>query len=427
VGAVRTEGTGPRGVALVFLADQAIVSAVRFGVAWILARQTAPENYGAYALIVSLLFVVEIVQHALVIWPMAVLGAAREGDAFRSYASAAGRAQAWVAGGSAVAVFAAVQVMPADWFGNRRLAYGLAAAALSAAQQLQEFARRVLLTKRPVRALANDALMAVAVLGGIVGLFLSTGHDARAVASDRVIVLYALGLAVAAVAGGLQTRDLRGGRREPAGAVLHENWSFGRFILGSRIGESLLNHVQNFVLGAFAGPAGVAGLQAARLLVSPLQVASFATLNFLLPRGAERLREGGPRALDRLVVGATGAFTAAALGYALVLAAAPSWWLGLVYGGRYDEPLILRLCAAVQVVATARFLLSSSLYVRRRSDLIMTAVLTCGVGAMVLVQWLGRQWGAAGILWALLLAEGVLLLWIALAMRRAGAPVDAAQ
>jgi O-antigen/teichoic acid export membrane protein len=414
-------------VALVFLADQAIVSAVRFGVAWILARQTAPENYGAYALVVSLLFVVEIVQHALVIWPMAVLGAAREGDAFRSYASAAGRVQAWVAGGSAVAVFAAVQLMPAQWFGDRRLAYGLAAAAFSAAQQLQEFARRVLLTKRPVHALANDALMAVGVLGGIVALFFSTGHDARAVASDRVILLYALGLAVAAVAGAVQTRGLRGGRGAPAGGVLRENWSFGRFILGSRVGESLLSHVQNFVLGAFAGPAGVAGLQAARLLVSPLQVASFAALNFLLPRGAERLREGGPRALDRLVIGATGAFTLAALGYALVLAAAPSWWLGLVYGGRYDEPLLLRLCAAVQVVATARFLLSSGLYVRRRSDLIMTAVLTCGVGAMVLVQWLGRQWGAAGILWALLIAEVALLSWIALAMRRAGAPAEAAQ
>lgn len=406
--------------AALFLADQVVVSGMRFGVGFLLARATAPENYGAYALVISLLFVVEIAQHALVTWPLAVVGGAKQGEAFRRYVSALARVQAWAAAGSAGVALAAALLMPADWLGGRPVAHAFAAALLVAAQQAQEFCRRVMLTRRPSGALVNDALLCLLVLGGLAAARTGAGG----LASERAVAAYGLGAAIAAVVGWIQIRDLRHPGAAAVGETLRESWRFGRFIVGSRIGESLLNHAQNFVLGAIAGAAGVAALQATRLLVSPLQVASFAALNFVLPRGAARLQEGGPAALERLVARTTALFTGAAVAYALLLSAAPALWLQLAYAGRYQDELLLRLCCALQVVAAARLLLSAALYVRRRSDLIMSAVLTCGAGSTVLSLALARAWGAVGVAGALLAGELVLTLWILALGRRAPSGPD---
>lgn len=426
---MRTErgAWGASRTAALFLADQVVVSGTRFGVGWTLARFTSPENYGAFTLVMSLLFVVEIAQQALVTWPLAVVGAAKEGDAFRRYVSSLARVQGVAAAGSAGVALLGALLMPLAWLGGRPLAHALAAALLVAAQQAQEFCRRVMLTRRPRGALANDILLALLVFGGLLA---AAAGDPGWRASERVIAVYGLGAALAAVAGWVQIRDLRKPEGEDARETLRESWRFGRFIVGSRIGESLLNHAQNFVLGGAAGAAGVAALQATRLLVSPLQVASFAALNFVLPRGTERLKSGGPGELDRLVTRSTGLFTAAAAAYGLMLSVAPGLWLQLAYAGRYQDAMLLRLCCALQVVSCARMLLSASLYVRRRSDLIMSAVLTCGAGSTALSLALAHFWGPAGVAASLLAGELVLVAWILVRTRAAadeGGPASGAE
>jgi O-antigen/teichoic acid export membrane protein len=417
---VRTEGDPRRAAsALVFLADQAVVSGSRFLLAWSLARFSAPESYGAFALILSLLLVLEAVQQALVTWPLSVIGAAKAGEDFARYVSGLARVQMATAAALAAAAAVATLAMPSEWLAGRPGRHAVAAAALLFAQQMQEFGRRVLLTRRPAGALVNDTVSAILLLAGLLALRAASPSAAGAFTSESAITLAAVAAGVAAALGRWQTRDLRGGPESPVDPVMRESWQFGRWILGSRLGESLLTHAQNFVVGAFAGPAGVAALQAPRLLLAPLQVASFAAINYLVPRGAERLERSGAATLTRFVDRAALLFAAACVAYALVPALFPREVLGLVYRGRYDDPLLLRLWCATQVVAGVRVVLSAALYVRRRSDLIMKTVLTSGLGAVALSAALTAGWQAAGAAVAMLAAELCLLTWILVLSRRA--------
>lgn len=403
---------------LVFLADQAVVSGSRFLLGWVLARWTAPENYGAFALVLSLLLVLEVAQQALVTWPLAVVGSAKRGVEFARYVSTMARVQ--IASAVALALVAALATlaMPVSWLNGRPAVHAAAAAALLLGQHLQEFSRRVLLTKRPRAALANDAFSATVLVAGLLALRGTQPRGGSSLASEWMIALAAVAACLAAALGWWQTRDLRSRLGQPIRAVLRESWEFGRWILGSRLGESLLSHVQNFVVGAFAGPAGVAALQAPRLLMAPLQVASFAAINYLVPRGAERLDRSGADALRRFIGRAALLFAAASLAYALVPALFPSGVMRLAYRGQYDDPLLLRLWCATQVIAGARVVLSAALYVQRRSDLIMKAVLTSGLGAVALSAGLTASWHAAGAAVAMLAAELCLLAWMIVLHRR---------
>jgi O-antigen/teichoic acid export membrane protein len=264
-----------------------------------------------------------------------------------------------------------------------------------------------------------------ALLAGLLGLLASTGRGPGSLASETTIAVAAAAAALAAALGWWQTRGLRGDLGARIRGGVRERWQFGRWILGSRLGEGLLSHVQNFVVGAFAGPAGVAALQAPRLLMAPLQVASFAAMNYLLPGGAETLDRSGPDALRRFIRRAALLFGGVSLAYALVPALFPGDVLRFVYRGRYDDPLLLRLWCATQVVAGTRVVLSAALYVHRRSDVIMKAVLTSGLGAIALSTVLTAAWDAAGAAVAMLAAELGLLAWMVVLHRRGSWPAPA--
>jgi O-antigen/teichoic acid export membrane protein len=371
-----------------------------------------------------MVLVLEVAQQALVTWPLAVLAAPLSGDAFRSYVTGLARVQ----GASALALSAlalgAALLVPAAWLDGRPLANGLAMSALLLAQQLQEFCRRVLLSKRPRGALLNDGAGAVLVLAGLVGLraMAVRSGDPSWLASERVLALSAVAMGAAAAFGWARMGDLRGGPAPPLRTLLSEVWGFGRYILGSRLGEGLLSHAQNFVVASFGGAAATAALEAPRLLLAPVQVAAFGAINFMLTLGAQSLALGGVAAL-RKQASRAGLFGGAAFAaYAAVFALWPSGWLALVYGGRYSDPVVLWIWCASHVLLGTRVILSSVLYLMRRTELVMKAMLAAGSSALLLSIPLSSALSVRGAALARLAGEVVLLVLTLWLVRRVTVP-----
>lgn len=402
---------GRRDGAGLFLVDQAVVSGTRFALAWSVARSTSPDNYGAYALLLSMVLMLEVVQQALVTWPLAVIAAGQEGDGFRRYVSGLARVQGVCALVLGALALCAALVVPPAWLHERPLANGLAASAFLVAQQLQEFCRRVLLTKRPRAALLNDGAGALLVLSGVLGLHAASARsgDPAWLASHLVLGLSASAMAGAAALGWMQIRDLRGGPAPELRALLSEVWKFGRYILGSRLGEGLLGQAQNFVVASFGGAAATAALEAPRLLLAPVQVAAFGAINFMLTRGAQALADGGTAALRATVRRAAVVGAAAFSVYAAVFALWPQTWLGLLYGGRYDDPVVLWAWCASHVLLGTRVILSSVLYLMRRTELVMKAMLAAGASALLLSIPLCAALSVRGAALARLAGEVLLL------------------
>jgi O-antigen/teichoic acid export membrane protein len=399
------------------IADQIAISGGRFLVGWALARLATREEYGAFVLAYAVLLTAEIVQAGLVTWPMAVLGP-RQGARFPAYVAGALRLQLGLGAALSLIVLASAgavaAVMPAS-----PVAGTIAVAAIATfCVQLQEFARRVFLTQaRPLVALGIDGIGAVIQ---IVGLALLVRRPGPAFGGLSALLLMAASSLIAALLGVWRFRDLLQAGAGSLPQLLRENWKFGRWICGSRLGEGILSHASTFVIAGFAGAVGAAELEAPRLLVAPLQIVAFGLVNLLLPRGAAILEQGSTDDLRAFVHRAAGRVLAAFGAYATVLVAFPALSLRLAFAGRYDDPVVLALWSVAHVLLGVRVILSTSLYVMRRSDLMMVATLAAGLVGLAAAIPLAARFGAAGPAAARTAAELVLLTAVLLFSRRAG-------
>ena len=396
--------------------DQVAISGGRFLVGWTLARLATREEYGAFVLAYAVLLTVEIVQAGLVTWPMAVLGPG-QGAGFPAYVSGALRLQLGLGAVLSLLVLASAGVAaiatPASLVPK-----AIAAAALATfGVQLQEFVRRVLLTQsRPLAALGIDG---VGTTIQVIGLALLAWRAESALGSTAAFLLLAGSSLAAALLGVLQFRGLLRGRSGPVTALLRENWQFGRWICGSRLGEGLLSHASTFVIAGFVGARGAAELEAPRLLVAPLQIVAFGLVNLLLPRGATILEQGSPAVLRAYVRRAAGRVGVAFGAYGALLVAFPALSLRLAFAGRYDDAVVLALWAAAHVLLGVRVILSTSLYVMRRSDLMMIATLAAGLVGLAAAVPLSARFGPAGPAAARAAAELGLIAGVTLLSQRA--------
>jgi O-antigen/teichoic acid export membrane protein len=362
------------------------------------------------------LLTAEIVQAGLVTWPMAVLGP-RQGAHFAAYAAGALGLQLALGTALSLTVLASAGVVAIVSPGSPVAAAIAVASIATFCVQLQEFARRVFLTQaRPLAALVIDGIGA---LIQIVGLAFLVRRPGPAFGAMSALLLMAASSLIAALVGVWRFRDLLNGGSGSVARLLRENWEFGRWICGSRLGEGILSHASTFVIAGFAGAVGAAELEAPRLLVAPLQIVAFGLVNLLLPRGAAILEQGSAEALRAFVHRAAGRVLAAFGAYGALLVAFPALSLQLAFAGRYDDPAVLALWAAAHVLLGVRVILSTSLYVMRRSDLMMIATLGAGLVGLASAVPLAARFGPAGPAAARTAAELVLLTTVLFLSRRA--------
>jgi len=413
--------TGPtarKGVTSVI--DQAIVSGVNFLTALLLARYTGKGEFGAFTLAFATLMLITGLQGALVTGPMAVLGASRDEEGFRSYATALGAAQLAVAAAlTAVALVAAgVMYLLPSAAGLRGTFLGMAVAVFFVLAQ--EFVRRTLFARLEARGvLVNDIVFRGLQAAGVVALLFlgrrAGAGDAGWLSGRNVFLLLGGSAALASVLGLWQIRRWLGGGLGRMREHLGENWRFGRWALGAQMGGSLTTMGTKVIVAAFGGLAGAATLEAPRLLLAPLQILSIGGRSVLTPRASQKYAEGGKRGLLAFMLPAAVVLGTVFIGYAAVVAIAPELWLGLLYGDKYaGAGTILVLWAAVYALMGLKVLPGTTLAVLRRPDAVMYVALSRGALCAVAVTALAAQFGSIGGTAAVLVTEVVAVVSVSL-------------
>ncbi len=402
--------------------DQSLMSGANFLTSLMLARFCEPTEYGAYTLAFFLLLFLNALQATLLTNPMMVLGPARDEEGFRRYISSLAWAQAI---GGAVLAALTVLVAAVALFSGRSEALSSSFLAMGAAVffvQAQEFCRRVLFARMQTRRLArNDAvycglqvvfLLLLWKLGGGVWNGSAAGY-----LSGRNVFL-SLGLAaVAALAVGLiQIRPyLVTGRNACVtetgrNACVTENWQYARWGLGSLLGEFLHVQVNLSIVAAVAGAAATATMEAPRLILAPLNILSFTCFNVLTPRAAEKYGRNGTPALVDFVKRVAPLAILPFIAYPLLIAAAPGFWLSMLYQDRYSGAgSVLLLWAASFSVAGLRVLPWIVVSVLRRPDIAMWASLSVGLLIVALSLGLTPAFGPGGAVAARLIGDVVYL------------------
>ncbi len=414
------------------MADQAVISATHFVLGVTLARLTPAANYGAWALAVGVLLILASVQSAVVTTPLTILGAAREEAALRRWVSALLAGQAVLAAALA-ALLAAGALAFGLASGDRALAGALAALAGALVfVQAQEFCRRVLFLRLAVaRVLANDAVFCGLQAAGVAALWWldRRAGGAGAWLSAANVLHVTAGAALAASALGLyQVRKLLSMRGlSGAGALLREAWEMGRYNLGAHAGSVVLLYGNRFVAAALGGTVSVAMLEAPRLLVAPLHVASISAAGVTVPRAAQAYAGGGRKGLLAFLTPVAAVWAGGFLAYALVLAVAPGFWLRLLYGGAFAgaEPVLVLWCVCY-AVAGLRVLPATALRVTRRWAAVMWTSLAAGGAMLATALPLGALLGVKGVVLGRLVGDVTALAGLTAAFARASGPAAAA-
>jgi O-antigen/teichoic acid export membrane protein len=221
----------------------------------LLARVLTKSAFGSFVLVYTGLLFANSLQSALITQPHQALSAQRDPDDYRRYTTATGLQQlVLVAVLSTAALVSAVVAWLAGWsFANLLL---VSVPAL-VAWQLQEFVRRVLYTEERHKAVwVNDI---VSYGGQLLGIILLWRTD-ELTATTALAVLAATS-AAGALVGAWQLRSRIVGGLRPL-AYAKENWSFGRWLLGSTLAMWTSSQLYPVLTAGFVGVAATGALRA---------------------------------------------------------------------------------------------------------------------------------------------------------------------
>ncbi|HVL23781.1 MAG TPA: oligosaccharide flippase family protein [Thermomicrobiales bacterium] len=396
----RITGIGIRGLLgknLWVFADQALISAANFFFMVLLARQLGAADFGQFVLTYTVLMFTNSLQGALFTQPHNVLGATRHEERYRDYTTATTLTQTG---------FAIIMGLLISTVAIGALALGhdvgwslLALAPTSITWQLHEFVRRILFTQS---AATTVFALDVIAYGGQIGLLVvlwQTGW--LSVTSALVAIGVASGCGL--VVGLWRVRDHLGSvpTAQSVRATFHENWIFGRWLLGSAIAYWLSTQLYPILIAGFVGVAATGGLRAAQTLLGPTHIL-LKGLESIAPSDGARAYErdgatGLRRSLKRLVVPGgiamaaycgTVAFLAGPLVQALLGDGYESFsWLVRVYALFYAFSFL----NAVASIALRSMGLSAPMFFAQGTSAVV--VLTLGVAAVALFGLVGAAIG----------------------------------
>jgi O-antigen/teichoic acid export membrane protein len=206
-------------------------------------------------------------------------------------------------------------------------------------------------------------------------------------------------------------------------SVSRRHWGVSRWLTGSAMLTWTSSNLFMIAAPAYYGASAAGALKAAQNLMGVTHIWFQGLENVVPIETARRLRQGGLRSMlayTRSMVVKWGALT---LLFALVLAAAPGFWLRLMYGSQMAQyGYILRLYALLYVIVFLGGPLRAALQALEFTAPIFWSYLAMTASAFVfavpLAKWLGLGGSLLGLIGTQVLFQGIVAVALKVRTRR---------
>ncbi len=379
------------------LIDQGLTSLTGFCVNFFLARWMPAEVYGAYAIAFAVYLFVCGFHNVIVLEPMSVIGPARHAARLRSYFRAQIEVHAVLVGILSVVVALAGAIV---W---RALPHSpLAGAILGSALALPFLLflwlvrRMCYVLQRPPAAILGSGSCLLSVLLGLYAL-----RTLDRLTPFSAFLLIGSGSLLGSC---LVLRQIRGSAQRDSSrprvawpAALRENWSYGRWLVGSTILYSVSGQVQMFLAAGFLG-LGAAGVLRAMMLPASAMTQVVCAIDLLILPGFSY--DFGCGAVHRMRQKAV-LVSCALLGLGLCFAAL--LWLvsgrteHILFGGKFAAyAWLMPILALIPAANGFTVGFSASLRASQRPHFNLLANAIAAPVAVVSALYFIRWWGLAG-------------------------------
>jgi O-antigen/teichoic acid export membrane protein len=384
------------------VADQGVVSLANFATGVILARSLSQDQFGLYALGLTVILLAVDLQTTVTTTPYMVLSPHLDRESRAHYLGSTSVHQIWLGllvavGLVGVGLFLGISQDSAD-LGSVLVALGAVVSFIL----FRDFARRINFAHlKPGAALTLDSVVTVLQL---VGLFALAWTDQLTVARAFLIVGVATGVPAAAwvvmgreelkVSRPLVTRDLR------------RNWGFGKWLLMSGTLWSLSLYLYPWILAAVHGTAAT-GIWAVGVgvvaIANPLLLGY---QNHLAPRIMASYAQEDSSGLRKVVTQGSWRFGAIVLPVVVVLIFLGGLVAVAIYGDAYaGNGWLVGVLAVNLLVSAVAFPYSRGLFAMERADVDFRVNLAALVSLFAIGVWLVRGWGPLGAAWGMLIAN----------------------
>ncbi|MGA2538648.1 MAG: hypothetical protein ABSF53_21755 [Terracidiphilus sp.] len=396
------------------LTDQAVVSATNFLTNVMLARFMGLREFGVFVLAWMSVVFVNSLQTALIIAPMMSIGPQQEERDRPRYFGAVVFEELALVSVCFVLVYAGLEAS-ARFFPHadlRHLAFPLAVAAF--AYQMQDFVRRYFFATRQSRHALIEDVVSYPTQLPMLWLLHRTGYLNSATALWVMAATSMMGMA----AGWLWVEPIEF-HWTWIKAIARRHWRVSRWLTGSAVLTWTSSNLFLIAAPAYYGAAAAGALKAAQNLMGVNHIWFQGLENVVPAESARRLRQGGlpsMLAYTRSMMVKWGGLT---LLFAIVMAAAPGFWLRLMYGSQMVQyGNILRLYALLYVVVFVGGPLRAALQALEFTAPIFWAYLAMTASAFVfavpLAKWLGLGGSLLGLIATQVLFQGIVAgaLWV---------------
>jgi len=376
------------------LVDQGLTSGAGFGVNLLLARWMAPNVYGAFAVAFAGFLFVSGFHNVLLLEPLTVLGPSRHARNLQVYFRSQIRVHGLLVGGLSAAVLLVAVVLwrvaPDSPLIGAVVGAGLALPFLLLAWLVR---RMCYVVQQPSAAVLGSGFYLLFVAAGLFVL-----RHYGCLGSFTAFLLLGIGSVFAAC---LLLWRLALWKQEAATELvvswreaLRENWSYGRWLVGSTVLSSICGQTQMFLVAGMLGLGAAGILRAMQLPSLVMMQVVMSTGPLLLPAFSSEFGRGVTKPIQHKALLVSLGLGAAALGFAGLLGAFAGPIEHIFFGGKYGPyawlmPLLALVPTAIGF--NQGFSLALRATQRPHFDLIANAVAApIGVvSAIVLMRWRG--------------------------------------
>jgi len=381
------------------LADQAMVSGVNFLTGILLARYLGIEEFGRFTLIWLTVLFVNSIQHAIINSPMMSIGAKQPEAEAASYYGAIIVQMVVFAFVTSLLLFMGVWltgVVFPEWQ-VEGLTFPLAIATF--AFQFQDFLRRYFFTRgRAAAAFANDAIRYFGQIAVLIWLFMFLQVEMD---TGRVLWVIAIMAVLAATVGAFFIERVEVNAKTLC-EVASRHWHFSKWLTGSALMQWTTGNLFIIVAGGLLGATAVGALRATQNLMNVLNILFMGLENIVPVRAARVFHEKGKEALCEYLMRVTQFGGGATVIMTSIVAIAPDFWLGLVFGDQYvGYGYLLRWWAVIYLLVFLGLSLMCGLRALEKPRVIFTSylwtTLFCVFVAYPMTMYLGLNGVLGGI------------------------------